>query len=50
MPSPYKRKTTEGKKISSRQDGSISLKDGICEFEIAIFTGEKIIDKAFSNN
>ena len=46
MPSPFNRKTTERKKLSS-QIGSITVKGGICEIENVTSSGEELIDKAF---
>ena len=49
MPSPYKIKTTQRKKVSS-QDGSITLKGGKYETENVIFSGKEIFDKASDKN
>ena len=46
MPSPFNRKTTERKKLSS-QNGSITVKGGSCETENVTSSGEELIDKAF---
>ena len=49
MPSPCNKKNTKREKMSW-QDGSISVKGGICESENDFFSVNDLIDKAFNKN
>ena len=48
MPSPYRRKTTKRKKMSSH-DSILSVKSRKCDNENEIFSGKELIDKVLMN-